>query len=191
MKLSVNIKCPFYPSEGRRAPALPIYTPMIFILTVTVTWLGLTMANDYHQSCIWWLHPAPTSAHNGLDSLQLALVVFFLPPRHKNLTCTCQLFCTDQHWLYICLWHHIYLRASIILIYGAGQDTTLTAKLVAKFTDEQYTTVNQSRAGCFDPKVFVNCLQACTQLISCSLRTLHILQCMMKVVQSHAMWCHP
>ena len=93
MKLSINIKCPFYPSEGRRASALPIYAPMIFILTVTVTWLGLTMANNYHQSCIWWLHPAPTSAHNGLDSLQFALVVLFLPsPWHKNLTCTCQAF---------------------------------------------------------------------------------------------------
>ena len=27
--------------------------------------------------------------------------------------------------------------------------------IVAKFTDEQYTTINQ----CFDPRVFVNCLQ--------------------------------
>ena len=31
--------------------------------------------------------------------------------------------------------------------------------IVAKFTDEQYTTINQSTAGCFDPRVFVNCLQ--------------------------------
>ena len=32
--------------------------------------------------------------------------------------------------------------------------------LVAKFTDEQYTLlINQSNAGCFDPRVFVNCLQ--------------------------------
>ena len=31
--------------------------------------------------------------------------------------------------------------------------------LVAKFTDEQYTTINQSTAGHFDPRVFVNCLQ--------------------------------
>ena len=28
-----------------------------------------------------------------------------------------------------------------------------------KFTDEQYTTVNQSTAGRFGPRVFVNCLQ--------------------------------
>ena len=27
--------------------------------------------------------------------------------------------------------------------------------IVAKFTDEQYTTINQSTAGCFDPRVFV------------------------------------
>ena len=31
--------------------------------------------------------------------------------------------------------------------------------IVAKFTDEQYTTINQSTAGCFNPRVFVNCLQ--------------------------------
>ena len=31
--------------------------------------------------------------------------------------------------------------------------------IVAKFTDEQYTTINQSTAGRFDPRVFVNCLQ--------------------------------
>ena len=30
---------------------------------------------------------------------------------------------------------------------------------LAKFTDEQYTTINQSIARCFDPKIFVNCLQ--------------------------------
>ena len=31
--------------------------------------------------------------------------------------------------------------------------------IVTKFTDEQYTTINQSTAGQFDPRVFVNCLQ--------------------------------
>ena len=31
--------------------------------------------------------------------------------------------------------------------------------IVAKFTDEQYTTINQSTAGRFDLRVFVNCLQ--------------------------------
>ena len=30
--------------------------------------------------------------------------------------------------------------------------------IVAKFTDEQYTTINQSTAGQFDPRGFVNCL---------------------------------
>ena len=30
---------------------------------------------------------------------------------------------------------------------------------VTKFTDEQYTTINQSTAVHFDPRVFVNCLQ--------------------------------
>ena len=31
--------------------------------------------------------------------------------------------------------------------------------IVAKFTDEQYTAINQSTAGHFDLRVFVNCLQ--------------------------------
>ena len=31
--------------------------------------------------------------------------------------------------------------------------------IVVKFTAEQYTTINQSRAGRFDPRIFVNCLQ--------------------------------
>ena len=30
--------------------------------------------------------------------------------------------------------------------------------LLVKFIDEQCTTINQSRAGRFNPKVFVNCL---------------------------------
>ena len=30
-------------------------------------------------TCIWLLHPVPTSAQDGLDPLRLALVVFFLP----------------------------------------------------------------------------------------------------------------
>ena len=33
---------------------------------------------------------------------------------------------------------------------------------IAKFTDEQYATINQSTAGRFDPRVFVNCLQVHT-----------------------------
>ena len=37
--------------------------------------------------------------------------------------------------------------------------------IVAKFTDEQYTNINQSTAGCFNPRVFVNYLQVtCKQL---------------------------
>ena len=36
---------------------------------------------------------------------------------------------------------------------------------LAKFTDEQYTTINQSTAERFDLMVFVNCLQVtCKQL---------------------------
>ena len=36
--------------------------------------------------------------------------------------------------------------------------------IVAKFTDEQYTIINQSTAGHFDPRVLVNCLQVYTTL---------------------------
>ena len=35
-------------------------------------------------------------------------------------------------------------------------------RMIAKFTDEQYTTINQSTAGLFDPRVIVNCLQLLT-----------------------------
>ena len=31
--------------------------------------------------------------------------------------------------------------------------------ILAKFTDEQYAIINQSTAGRFDSRVFVNCLQ--------------------------------
>ena len=36
--------------------------------------------------------------------------------------------------------------------------------IVAKFTDGQYTTINQPTAERFDPRVFVNCLQVSKQL---------------------------
>ena len=49
--------------------------------------------------------------------------------------------------------------------------------IVAKFTEELYTTINQSTAGCFDPRVFVNCLQVytytCKQLTK-TLRSKHL-----------------
>ena len=37
-------------------------------------------------TCIWLLHPAPilVPMQDGLDTVQLALVVFFLPPTSKN-----------------------------------------------------------------------------------------------------------
>ena len=43
---------------------------------------------------------------------------------------------------------------------------------IAKFTDEQYTTINQSTAGRFDPRVFVNCLQVSKQLTKQLTKTL-------------------
>ena len=38
--------------------------------------------------------------------------------------------------------------------------------IIAKFTDEQYATINQSTAERFDPRVFVNCLQVSHSLVS-------------------------
>ena len=35
--------------------------------------------------------------------------------------------------------------------------------IVAKFTDEQYTTINQSAARCFDLRVFVTCTTTVTR----------------------------
>ena len=40
----------------------------------------------------------------------------------------------------------------------------ITIEIIAKFTVEQYTTVNQSKARRFDPRVFVNCLQVLMML---------------------------
>ena len=37
----------------------------------------------------------------------------------------------------------------------------------AKFTDEHYTTINQSTAGRFDLRVFVNCLQVTLYRLVC------------------------
>ena len=40
-------------------------------------------------TCIWLLHPVPTSAQDGLDSPQLALVCFSVIIYCKDLICTC------------------------------------------------------------------------------------------------------
>ena len=58
-----------------------------------------TSANNLHQlmtelvrvvqTAIQLLHPAPTSPQNGLDPLQLVLVVFFFHQLVQILTCTC------------------------------------------------------------------------------------------------------
>ena len=43
--------------------------------------------------------------------------------------------------------------------YGAEAKLRPSNCILAKFIDEQYTTINQSTAGRFDLRVFVNCLQ--------------------------------
>ena len=40
----------------------------------------------------------------------------------------------------------------------------LICMYIVNFTDEQYTTINQSTAGRFNPRVFVNCLHTRKQL---------------------------
>ena len=42
---------------------------------------------------------------------------------------------------------------------GSTKTAFVEEHYTAKFTDEQYATINQSTAGRFDPRVFVNCLQ--------------------------------
>ena len=78
---------------------------------------------------------------------------------------------------------HLYMRLSIVFIAVFGLyfihiphlHTTCyhvwrQLQLVVKFTEEQYTTINQSRAGHFDPRVFVNCLQV---QLACSNDSFH------------------
>ena len=42
---------------------------------------------------------------------------------------------------------------------ATAADSTCNWNIAEKFTDEQYTNINQSTAGHFDLRVFVNCLQ--------------------------------
>ena len=66
--------------------------------------------------------------------------------------------------------HNIISLQNTIIIYGTLNIMMLlrliVALIVAKFTYEQYTTINQSTAGCFDPRVLVNCLQVTYTYIS-------------------------
>ena len=49
--------------------------------------------------------------------------------------------------------------ASLSLAANTVKPATKFYNIIAKFTDEQYATINQSTAGRFDPRVYVNCLQ--------------------------------
>ena len=53
---------------------------------------------------------APTSAHDGLDTLQLALVVFFLPSINAktSLTLAVGTTCNLYRWCFSCTHYHIY-----------------------------------------------------------------------------------
>ena len=60
-------------------------------------------------------------------------------------------------------WHSNVSRVNMSTVLIADELNCMSASVViihlAKFTDDQYTTINQSTAGRFDPRVFVNCLQ--------------------------------
>ena len=133
-----------------------------------------------------WFHPQ-----------QLALVVSFLPPTCTDIRLTLgQLalcgggFLMVVYTMQICrgpyyirsrhvLHHTGLLMAQFMIIYYTmlqmgliilKNTLTLTLLIIAEFTDERYTTINQSTVGRFDPRVLVNCLQAFTP-ITCKLLT--------------------
>ena len=62
--------------------------------------------------------------------------------------------CASNSAFHCCMW--VILKNGKTVMW---QGWWTMGHLVAKFTDEQYTTINQSTAGHFDPRVFVNCLQ--------------------------------
>ena len=55
-------------------------------------------------SCNWLLHPAPTSAQDGLDPQQHALVVFFLSPNSAktSLALAVGITCNLHWWCFSC-----------------------------------------------------------------------------------------
>ena len=58
----------------------------------------------HSASCSWLLHSALTSAQDGLDPQQLALVVFFLPPNSAKTTRTLavDITCNLSWWYFSC-----------------------------------------------------------------------------------------
>ena len=69
-----------------------------------------TRAQSLNAPCpcatyIWLLHPAPTSAQDGLDPLQLVLVVFFLPSisAKTSLALEVGIICNLRWWCFSCV----------------------------------------------------------------------------------------
>ena len=83
-----------------------------------------------------------------------------LAEKYKNaqasLNSTLSLKARSVHLLHVHTYIHLYVLSNLIC---DAVEAHSCVDIVAKFTDEQYTTINQSTAGRFDPRVFVNCLQ--------------------------------
>ena len=63
-------------------------------------------------------------------------------------------------------WPAVYVTVKCQHAVYSAVETHSCVDIVAKLTDEQYTTINQTTAKHFDPRVFVNCciLHTCKQL---------------------------
>ena len=88
---------------------------------------GSTRASSNCASCNWLLHPAPTSARDGLGPLQIALVEFFLSPSPKsNKSVTC---IQGSHHLQLALVVFFVCQLSHLLVctstYGRALQLTL------------------------------------------------------------------
>ena len=79
------------------------------------------------------------------------------------------------HWLLQCILEFSTRYGDRMLKWQLSQHDAVKAHIcidiVVKFTDEQFRTINQSTAGCFYPRVFVNCLQ----VVKCCERRLFII----------------
>ena len=89
------------------------------------------------------------------------------PPPSQSIYCILRLR-TIKHWRTLWGWSICFFDnsncphfspASVVQYKSYTMSMPSHTEIVVKFTDEQYTTINQSTAGRFDPRVFVNCLQ--------------------------------
>ena len=75
-------------------------------------------------TCMWVLHPAPTSDQDGLDSLQLALAVLILHQRAHLLMCTqtgnhAATVSCNLHWWYFSSTYQAFTIVLICIVMSA------------------------------------------------------------------------